>query len=341
MNPKKIITSLATAFIAICFTENSLQASTFGKFTYKDNGTSVTITGYPTSATGTVSIPGTINGEPVTAIGYQAFYGCEFLTHISISSDVTSISVSAFEGCRGLTGMTIPSGVVTIGNRAFYGCTGLTGVAIPQTVISIGVDAFYSCYSMTSVTIPSGVTKIGSSAFDGCKNLVSATFIGRAPTVGTAVFDNTSFYFTVYYTFNKPGFTSPKWQGYPALTVSSGPEIDIQQPLGTSLVDDKTKKSFGTVMVGKSGNPVTFTIKNTGLADLDGLSLTEDGVNADNFIVPNLNGLTLTPGSSATFKITFRPTPTGYTTRNAAIHIRSNDPNENPFDILLTGAGAK
>jgi hypothetical protein len=46
----------------------------------------------------------------------------------------------------------------------------------------------------------------------------------------------------------------------------------------------------------------------------------------------------LAGGGTATFKVTFKPTKKG--TRSAAIHIDSNDADENPFDITLTGIGA-
>jgi hypothetical protein len=47
----------------------------------------------------------------------------------------------------------------------------------------------------------------------------------------------------------------------------------------------------------------------------------------------------LAPGSSTTFKVIFKPSAKG--TRKANIHIKSNDADENPFDIKLTGQGVK
>lgn len=49
--------------------------------------------------------------------------------------------------------------------------------------------------------------------------------------------------------------------------------------------------------------------------------------------------VSLAPGASTTFKVTFKPTAAG--TRKAAIHIESNDADENPFDIKLGGEGVK
>ena len=116
------------------------------------------------------------------------------------------------------------------------------------------------------------------------------------------------------------------------------PEIVVEQPVGSSLVDGTAKKSFGTVKVGKTGTAKSFTIKNTGTANLTGLAISKDGKQKTDFIVRPLTKTTLAAGTSTSFKITFKPTAKG--TRNAAIHIKSNDANENPFDIKLTGAGA-
>jgi len=114
------------------------------------------------------------------------------------------------------------------------------------------------------------------------------------------------------------------------------PEIVVQQPAGSGL-SDGGKKSFGTVPVGKAGTAKTFTIKNSGSAKLTGLAITKNGANAADFVVTDPGKSSLAPGASTTFKVTFKPKAKG--TRSAAIHIKSNDADENPFDIKLGGAG--
>ena len=93
------------------------------------------------------------------------------------------------------------------------------------------------------------------------------------------------------------------------------------------------------MVVGKTGTAKTFTITNKGTAKLTGLVIRKDGAHKADFKVGELGKTTLAAGASTTFKVTFKPTAKG--TREAAIHIKSNDSNENPFDIKLTGMGAR
>jgi hypothetical protein len=116
------------------------------------------------------------------------------------------------------------------------------------------------------------------------------------------------------------------------------PEIAIELPPGSGLKDGLTKKSFGTVKVGKTGKAKTFILKNTGTAKLTGLKLTRSGKDKKDFIVSKLSKTQLSPGDSTSFKVEFKPTAKG--TSTAAIQIESNDADENPFDIKLSGAGA-
>ncbi len=117
------------------------------------------------------------------------------------------------------------------------------------------------------------------------------------------------------------------------------PEITVEQPVGTGLTDNVSSIGFGSVNAGSPGTPVVFTVSNIGLANLTGLAVTKDGANAADFTVNTTNlTSTIAPAASATFSVTFTPGALG--ARVAAIHIASNDTDENPFDIALTGTGA-
>ena len=116
----------------------------------------------------------------------------------------------------------------------------------------------------------------------------------------------------------------------------TAPEIVVKQPAQKNLKDGSSAVSFGTVAVKKAVSK-TFTIRNTGSAKLSKLAVTINGRHAKDFIVGKPAKTSLSPGGSTTFKVTFKPRAAG--TRKAAIHIRSNDANENPFDIKLQGKG--
>lgn len=113
------------------------------------------------------------------------------------------------------------------------------------------------------------------------------------------------------------------------------PEITVEQPAGTSLVDGSGNVDFGTV--GSNGGNVvkTFTIRNVGANNLLLGAITKDGANPGDFAVGSLGSTTLTPGANTTFTVTFSPAAAG--SRSAAIHIPSNDTNQNPFDIAVIG----
>jgi uncharacterized cupredoxin-like copper-binding protein len=162
--------------------------------------------------------------------------------------------------------------------------------------------------------------------------------MGNAPSMQPEVFDATASGFTIHYYNGKIGFTSPIWMGYPsaAMGVLYAPEIVIEQPVGTNLADGSASLSFSSLALG--ANVVkTFTIKNTGNANLTGLAISKGGSHAPDFIVTAPLKTILAPGTSTTLTVTFKPTGAG--TRNAAIHIASNDADESPFDIVLTGTG--
>lgn len=122
-----------------------------------------------------------------------------------------------------------------------------------------------------------------------------------------------------------------------APAIPSKPEISVQQPVGQELRDGAATKNFGTVPVGKSSNEVTFKIRNVGTATLSKLAIAKTGSTKGDFTVSPLSKNSLAPGASLTFKVTFKPKAKG--TRTATLQIASNDGNENPFDIKLTGTG--
>lgn len=118
--------------------------------------------------------------------------------------------------------------------------------------------------------------------------------------------------------------------------VSPAPEIAVEQPAGTSIPDGGSK-DFGTVTLGASSMTSTFTVRNTGSGDLTGLAIIIDGSNASDFTVTASPAGSITgPSGTTTFGIRFLPSAIG--ARTAVLHLANNDPDESPFDIILTGA---
>ena len=119
----------------------------------------------------------------------------------------------------------------------------------------------------------------------------------------------------------------------------ASPEIRVEQPAGSNLKDGRNKRSFGTVGVRSRGKSKIFFIRNDGTTKLTNLSITKDGRHAADFTPTKPVLTSLNPGESTTFRITFKPKAKG--PRTAAIHIVSNDADESPFDIPLSGFGMK
>jgi len=164
------------------------QAQQFGDFSYESSGTEVTVTRY-TGPGGAVTIPESIQGQPVTSIGGRAFEFCTKVTSIVLPDSVTSIGNDAFSGCFGLTSIVIPNSVTSIGKGAFFNCTSLTSMEIPDSVTSIGDRVFAGCTSLTSIVIPDSVTRIGFIAFLACTNLTSITIPDSVTSIGEGAFE--------------------------------------------------------------------------------------------------------------------------------------------------------
>ena len=210
--------TLLAALAILCYLVNALSADTYELFTYTDDGTTITITDYSTTATGAVVIPAKIPPDTgkhvvsigncafhscsslasinipdsVTRIGDQAFYGCHSLASINIPDSVTSIGSSAFQNCYSLTSVTIGNGVTDIGLKAFQGCRSLMSVTIGNGVTTIGTQAFEACNGLTSVIIGNSVTSIGASAFYGCSGLTSITIPDSVTSIGDSAFNGCS-----------------------------------------------------------------------------------------------------------------------------------------------------
>ena len=131
-----------------CFDFNSGTITNYKKGAYSECGNNVTI-------------PSTIGGKSVTAIGDNAFKN-KSITSVVIPNSVTSIGVTAFQYNQ-LTWVVIPNSVTSIGNSAFRD-NQIASVEISDSLTTISDWAFMT-NKLSSVVIPSGVKIIANHAF--------------------------------------------------------------------------------------------------------------------------------------------------------------------------------
>jgi ELWxxDGT repeat protein len=115
----------------------------------------------------------------------------------------------------------------------------------------------------------------------------------------------------------------------------NAPDISLEQPAGTPLTDGNATVNIGAALATQTVSK-SFTLRNTGTATLSGLTASVVGNHAGNFTVGNLIS-SVALGASTTFTVSFSPTFVG--AHSAILQIDSNDPEEAPFDVMLSGAG--
>ena len=155
------------------------------QFTTTTNNGVVVITGY-TGPGGSVTIPGTSNGLPVS-VGDFAFYNQATLTNLTIMAGVVEIGGDAFDTCVNLTSVAIPGSVTNIGAYAFEYCPSLTNLVISNGVANIAEGAF-RLTKLESISIPGSVTNIGPSAFEVGSYLESVFLSNGVERIGSNAF---------------------------------------------------------------------------------------------------------------------------------------------------------
>ena len=155
--------------LALLASVHQAAAQQSGDFSYTSDGSAITITAY-TGPGGAVTIPATITGLPVTAIGLYVFELNSNLTSVTIPGSVTRIGDSAFDTCTSLTNVTIPSSVTFIGTGAFDGCTSLWNPLMQTGGPGFGVGPAGFGFTITGTAdIPIVI--------EACTNLANASWV--------------------------------------------------------------------------------------------------------------------------------------------------------------------
>lgn len=166
----------------------TVSAESEGVFGYTVSEGRAIVTGCNQNVTGSITIPDTLGGYPVTGIKGFAFDACSKLTGINIPKSVSSISEYSFYNCLNIKEINVnaenmfyssESGVLFDKEKATLVAfpAGKTGVyEIPSGVKYIGENAFLSS-KLEGAVIPEGVLSIGECAFTECTGITRITFL--------------------------------------------------------------------------------------------------------------------------------------------------------------------
>ena len=178
----------AAAKAAVC-AGGEVVADGIAYTVYRDHAE---VSGY-TGESAAVTVPGVMQGVPVTAVADGAFSGT-LVRHVELPESVVRIGAEAFAECERLVVCTFPDALTDIGRDAFRGTFWLnkqrkTGepvtaghvlldaakcggfIRLPDHVREIAAYAFSGNTELTGVRFPDGLTKIGEGAFSGCTAL--------------------------------------------------------------------------------------------------------------------------------------------------------------------------
>lgn len=145
------------------------------------------------------SVTGVTVPVGVKKISYGAFYHCDGLARVSLSSSITLVEPKAFSYTPWLENFL--GGMPVEGNESGDGNYLISGgvlvayrgtdaqMVIPDGVRVIAADAFRDHGELESVTIPDSVTVIGEGAFEGCGSLTAVSLGSKVQQVKDRAFD--------------------------------------------------------------------------------------------------------------------------------------------------------
>ena len=100
-----------------------------------------------------LTVPGQLDGYPVTAIGEKAFYNNAKLTELTVSKGIKTIGRRAFQDCRNLKSVILPEGLTELVGGPFEYCLKLKSINLPDSIQRIDGSPFSRCKALTDVTL--------------------------------------------------------------------------------------------------------------------------------------------------------------------------------------------
>ncbi|HPA16252.1 MAG TPA: glycoside hydrolase family 99-like domain-containing protein [Verrucomicrobiae bacterium] len=266
-----------------------------------------------------VSIIWRPSADNVAVVGYRVFRNDVLIGSTASASFgdtgakpnmVYSYRVTAYDGDGNVSGLSPMAVVIMPSGAASKAALPLGAVAAP----TVKTDEKVSEAKTASADGTNGVASAGSPMGDGALMLAPASDVPV------------------------PGFGAPGHGvgGAHRSRLEWVPEMAVEGAAGAGIPDGGTR-DFGGLLPGASRR-LTFTIRNTGPADLTGLGVSIDGADADTFTVSVGPSASVPPLASTEFSVRFAPTDAG--DKAAELHIASDDdPGKHPYDISLIGMG--
>ena len=277
-----------------------------------------------------VSNPPNIIISEIAGKGYNADYNDEYIELTNLGSSDVNLNgwqLLYYEGSNLEKTITFGNNDIIAGNDAF--------VIAVRTSHSADINADYT---------PSSSFSINNDCHVILKDLDGNIF-DEAGSSSDKFNDAYNYEFTDCTGDNKP---VANWDnlgtanGTPGTVHCQTPEPEISvKGNNTEITDGDTTPDtaddtdFGNIEVNGASLSHTFTITNTGSADLTINSISSS--NSSEFAVSGTTSGTITAGNSIDFTVTFDPSATG--TRTATISIDNNDSDENPYDFAVQGTG--
>ena len=131
------------------------------------------------------------------SISDRSPFALPLVREIIIADGVTAIGSNAFAGCQNLTAVSIPDSVTFIAARAFFDCENLVSAELPEHLQYIGEDAFGYCEMLESVAISESVRYLMKGAFDSCYVLWDVTLPYHLQDAAYSAFQSTPFFETL------------------------------------------------------------------------------------------------------------------------------------------------
>lgn len=195
------------------------RRSSLFSYSFTDGGICVYQYDGKLSGGATLTVPQTIDGHTVVAIGERFLAAQSGVQKVILPDTVVSIGDDAFNACSDLVSLNIPSKVTQIGQRAFAACNKLKNLTcassrfrledfilytsdmtqvvaapyckaaiLPESVTTVRPYAFHCSSNLEAVMLPKSVRTIGEGAFADCPSLNMITFQGTQPELADFLF---------------------------------------------------------------------------------------------------------------------------------------------------------